>query len=1545
MTPTSKPSDAKLFRGRSSKSSRQKGKTNRTVSYDTLEPRQLMAGLVINEFVASNATGFRNEHGGRSDWIEIFNAGNQTENLAGYSLTDNPNDPSRFVLPDRELAAGEYLVIFGGDDAFPGVGGPFIYTGFGLASSGEYIGLYDPSGAVVSEFAEGGQNYPEQFTDVSYGFINDGTFSEPSYFATPTPGAANFGSIDPVSEQVTASVTRGFFAAPFDVTLSTPTPGLEIRYTTDGSVPTATNGFTYTGPININGTTNLRTVAVGTGVIPNDVQTHSYIFTSDVLTQSANPDGFQQPTTRFVDYEVDPEIAADPLYTDRLLAGLQDIPTVSLTSDVEDIFGNSGIYSNPTNASLEVATSVEYILPDGETGFQIDAGLRIAGGASRNPGTSPKQSFTVRFREIYGAGRLNYELFEDSPVDSFNSLQLRAVFNNSYINSNGGQRERATLIRDQFIRDSLLAFGQEDAGRGEFTNLYINGLYWGVYNLHERADSAHYAEYNGGDPDEIDAINAGRAVDGNLFSYQALQAAAANGTWQEVQDRLDVDNFIDWTIIQQYSGNVDIFPGNNWRAGGGGSADARWRFYAWDSERTLENPGNTLPGNTVDASEILDLLIDRFPEFVERFEDRVQLHYFNGGALTEEALADRWNARVAELDLAIIGETARWGDYRRDVTNNNGAELYTRDIHWVAENQRLLTEFFPVRSDLVISRYQDLGLFPNVDAPTFAVDGTAANGGNFDIGSSLTLSASAGTIIYTTDGTDPRLADGSINPNANQFDTGVNTTTLIGAGSVWRFEDSGVDLGTAWRNSNFDDSAWEAGFAELGYGDGNELTEVGFVQGANGRNITTYFRRQFTATGDYDSVTLSLQRDDGAVVYINGVEVVRDNLPGGLISYNTPASSVIGGAGESSFTDFTIPASLLVEGNNTIAVEIHQVSGTSSDISFAAELTAERQVATPAFLLNTTTTISTRTLSPGLTWSALRSATFFAVAQQLAPVSDLRISEINYNPAEPTAAEIAAGFEDNDDFEFIELFNSSTTGAINLNGVQLADGVTFDFGDIQLQPGERAVVVEDIDAFMERYGTSATVLGQWSGGLSNSGEEITLLDGDLNEILSINYGDGDPWPGLADGDGFSLVLNDPVGTPVEELGKYYSWRASGEFGGTPGTASASPIGVVINEVLANTDGLQSDSIELFNPTGQDIDVSGWFLSDSVSLPFKFQIPVGTTIAAGGYLVYDESDFNPNPSNPGVFDFALSSGGDDVVLSRPAVSAGATVVVEDSVSFGATFEGESLGRSPDGIGRLTRLASTSFGSANGDAEVGPLVISEVNYHPEDPSAAALAIDPLLTDNDLEYIEIANPTSAAIDLTDWRVRGEADYDFVAGTSLAAGEAIVLVSFDPLLPVNANKLAAFEAHYNIGSGVTIVGGLSESLSNSSGRISLQQPDSPDSLGEIPHVVVDEVVYDDLAPWADADGSGQVLERDDFSANGNFASSWVAAAPTPGVFGDGFLLGDANQDGVVDFSDIPSFISVLQAGDFLDEADVNRDGVVDFSDISFFVDLLRDQ
>ena len=123
------------------------------------------------------------------------------------------------------------------------------------------------------------------------------------------------------------------------------------------------------------------------------------------------------------------------------------------------------------------------------------------------------------------------------------------------------------------------------------------------------------------------------------------------------------------------------------------------------------------------------------------------------------------------------------------------------------------------------------------------------------------------------------------------------------------------------------------------------------------------------------------------------------------------------------------------------------------------------------------------------------------------------------------------------------------------------------------------------------------------------------------------------------------------------------------------------------------------------------------------------------------------------------------------------------------------------------------------------------------------------------------------------------------------------------------------------------------------------MQQPDTPDLLGEIPHVVVDEVVYDDLAPWGDADGSGLVLQRSELSANGNLPTSWTADAATPGVFEDDFLLADVNQDGVVDFLDIGPFITVLTSGEYFLEADVNQDGVVDFLDIGPFISELTPQ
>ena len=161
------------------------------------------------------------------------------------------------------------------------------------------------------------------------------------------------------------------------------------------------------------------------------------------------------------------------------------------------------------------------------------------------------------------------------------------------------------------------------------------------------------------------------------------------------------------------------------------------------------------------------------------------------------------------------------------------------------------------------------------------------------------------------------------------------------------------------------------------------------------------------------------------------------------------------------------------------------------------------------------------------------------------------------------------------------------------------------------------------------------MLGEFfGGGLANGGETIRVLDpfGDL--LVEVSYDDAAIWPQVADGQGTSLQLINEEQTPADQLGKYYSWQNSLEYGGSPGRAGAAPIGIVINEILANTDpqSATGDAIELFNTSDQTIDLGGWYLSDAADKLTKFRIPANTQLSAGGYLVLTEAQFNADPQD-------------------------------------------------------------------------------------------------------------------------------------------------------------------------------------------------------------------------------------------------------------------------------------------------------------------------
>ncbi|NQU19688.1 MAG: lamin tail domain-containing protein, partial [Candidatus Nealsonbacteria bacterium] len=252
--------------------------------------------------------------------------------------------------------------------------------------------------------------------------------------------------------------------------------------------------------------------------------------------------------------------------------------------------------------------------------------------------------------------------------------------------------------------------------------------------------------------------------------------------------------------------------------------------------------------------------------------------------------------------------------------------------------------------------------------------------------------------------------------------------------------------------------------------------------------------------------------------------------------------------------------------------------------------------------------------------------------------NSLRITEIMYHPAEPTPAEATAGFTDKDQFEFIELHNIGAV-PLDLSDVELTDGVHFVFGTgnvTSLAPDGYAVVVKDVDAFAQRYGSEVNVAGSYTvetEQLSNGGERITLADAQAGVLFDFDYNDADGWPGRADGKGASLVLIAPDDVPdgesvrAEYLSDPDNWQSSVAYLGTPGTAAEPHQGVVINEVLSHTDWPQVDAIELVNVGGTTVDLGGWFLSDSWGWESnsdngdykKFRIPDDTTLAPGQYV--------------------------------------------------------------------------------------------------------------------------------------------------------------------------------------------------------------------------------------------------------------------------------------------------------------------------------------
>ncbi|MGB0774266.1 MAG: lamin tail domain-containing protein [Akkermansiaceae bacterium] len=604
------------------------------------------------------------------------------------------------------------------------------------------------------------------------------------FIPNPTPGFSNSEAFDGILTDTTFASPRGIYTASFNEVIAGKDSGSTLIYTTDGSEPSLTNGtqvppadaFTPpTATIPISTTTILRIIAVRDGYIPTNVDTQTYIFPAHVANQPAQPVGFptdwgtQNDFFTVADYEMDSSVAT----TTQLSEALNSLPAMSIVMDQDDLFDpTTGIYSNSLkDGSLwERPTSVELIHPDGTSGFQENAGIRIQGSAARRPWSTPKHSFRIIFKKQYGVGKLEHPLFPDSQVERFNTLVLRATFNDAWTISASSQSDKALYLSDQWARNSQRDMGQP-AAPGRYINLYANGLYWGVYNLHERPDAAFQSEHQGGSESDWDVIkhkSPPEVVDGNIDSWNTVYGDAADTPldYNKVIANLDEISLIDYMLLNMYGGTTDWLP-NNWY--GAYSPVRGYQFFIWDAEQGFTSTNNTGKSNANSPARIYSELRES-AEFRMLFADRAHRALFNDGALTASASQDRLQALADEAGLAMRAESARWGDVRKNPP-------YTYESDWLPELNRIMT-FLSTRGDVCLAHLRGANLYPDVDAPVFS-----QHGGEVASNYTLTMTTDSGVTYYSLDGSDPRLPGGNVNPAAFVYNN-ANPPELASSGII-----------------------------------------------------------------------------------------------------------------------------------------------------------------------------------------------------------------------------------------------------------------------------------------------------------------------------------------------------------------------------------------------------------------------------------------------------------------------------------------------------------------------------------------------------------------------------------------------------------------------------------------------------------------------------------------------------------------------------------------------------------------------------------------
>ncbi len=678
-----------------------------------------------------------------------------------------------------------------------------------LAIHGLNVSADDPDFAIAPEL------FAQQITELG-----------DRYFQPPTPGTNNSAGFVGLVADPKFSANRGFYDAAFSLSITCATAGAEIRFTTNGSPPSATAGYIFSTPINITGHSFIRAAAFKTGFVPSDIDTHSYLFLRDVLRQSNNIPNY--PTlwqaSYPADYAMDSNLVSHPVYGPALSNALRSIRTLSIVADHNGLWNSStGIYPNSTSSGTawERAASMELIDGSGGTEFAVNCKLEMHGNASRDNVRTPKHSMHTVFNGDYGPTKLRYDWFGGG-VDVHNKIILRScgfvdgwagryADSGTYTSAETGESfrglryrpENTCYLRDAWVKDSFREMGWISS-RSQYVHLYINGLYWGLYEPSEAPGATYFAEHLGGEEGAWDVLvgedNGGPPVivDGSGADWTNVlnlvnATIATEAAYAAITNLVDIDNLIDYMMVHIVAESED-WPHHNWylahRRATNGVTGTRFICTVWDQELTLDrlvrrnriNVGGT--GGEIYSPARVYQQLRNWPEFRRQFGDRVHKHLFNSGALTPGNNVARLLGPAALIRDAVIGESARWGDARKTgvpAGQVGTGQTFTRNEWWQPEVDKLATNFFQKLTADNVARFRAGGLYPAIGAPAFG-----QFGGNITNGFSLvvTQTNAAGIIYLTVDGSDPRTyGTGAVAPPAQAYSSPIsfNAPTLVRA--------------------------------------------------------------------------------------------------------------------------------------------------------------------------------------------------------------------------------------------------------------------------------------------------------------------------------------------------------------------------------------------------------------------------------------------------------------------------------------------------------------------------------------------------------------------------------------------------------------------------------------------------------------------------------------------------------------------------------------------------------------------------------------------